>query len=530
MAYPQVIIPPSVRPVSPLELTLQDDLTVPFQPRFARGTTQRQSWGDPVWAAQVRFEGMSGADRALLKAAIMGARGGAANIRMTPGIPLRGSFPVTELISNNDFSNGTTGWAAQYCTLSVADRTLRLVSTANSKPNNYAVYVNGGIATSLYAPYAFRGFFRGSVVDGAYNGTYVDSPVGSNYALNGAGMFTQSFVALTTVTGFYPCVMDGGSGSVSKAGDTADVYWSSGARCILADCAGNLLAYSNGFENSSPWQRTGVSNVTSGGVAPDGTSTSRSIIEDTSTGGHYIVYSITGLSSGEADYTFSFHAKGTSRDYGYIEMAEVGGSTFVYSYFDLTDGSWDSESTGAGWSNLRKHVQDCGNGWYRFTITARKTSSATRVDVYLGIASAVNTGTYTGDGASYMEVWGASLWQSSVPVRYTPTTTSTTNGTSQTSNALYVKGLPASTSGLLLAGDFIEVNGELMQCIAGLTSDAAGLGVLQMHRRPSSAIADNVPIIVNNPFGTFRLASDPRITERFGVYTDVDLQLIEALP
>ena len=30
---------------------------------------------------------------ALVKAAIMGARGGASNILMTPGIPLRGSFP-----------------------------------------------------------------------------------------------------------------------------------------------------------------------------------------------------------------------------------------------------------------------------------------------------------------------------------------------------------------------------------------------------------------------------------------------------
>jgi len=67
-----------------------------------------------------------------------------------------------------------------------------------------------------------------------------------------------------------------------------------------------------------------------------------------------------------------------------------------------------------------------------------------------------------------------------------------------------------------------------MQVTASLDSDAAGRGVLQIHRRPTTAIADNTPIIVNNPFGRFRLASDPRIVERFGVYTDVDLQLIEA--
>jgi len=142
----------------------------------------------------------------------------------------------------------------------------------------------------------------------------------------------------------------------------------------------------------------------------------------------------------------------------------------------------------------------------------------------------VNAGTtsYLGNGTSSIYAWRCGCARSSFPVRPAQTTTVGTAGTSQTGTGMYVKGLPVSTSGLLLAGDFVEINGDLMQVTASLDSDAAGRGVLQIHRRPTTAIADNTPIIVNNPFGRFRLASDPRIVERFGVYTDVDLQLIEA--
>lgn len=140
----------------------------------------------------------------------------------------------------------------------------------------------------------------------------------------------------------------------------------------------------------------------------------------------------------------------------------------------------------------------------------------------------------SGGSVSYLgttgaiDAWRVAVYRSSVPSRGAQTTSAATSGTSQTGSSIYVKGLTASTSGLLLAGDFFEVNGELMQCVASLDSDNAGLGLLQMHRAPQTPIADNDPIIVLNPFGRFRLASDPRIVERFGVYTDVDLQLIEA--
>jgi len=524
MAYPQVIIPPSVKPVSPLELAPADDQTVSFQPRFARGTTQRQTWGDPIWSAQVRFESLSGADRALLKAAVAGARGGASNILMTPGIPLRGSFPATEVYTNSDFRNGTTGWSVPSDnTLSVSDGVARAIHNGTKSTGYIEIYQS--VTLTQYAPYCARVFYDTSNWPITTNviGQYMD---GNNYAANVSGMNTYANVNVSSGSqSVFPLVAQDSTGVV--AGQRIDMPYVSLARCILADAGPNALIQSTALEDTGAWGRSQISNITSGGTAPDGTATARSIIENGSAGSHYIAQSVA-VAAAAADFTFSVYLKVGTRGFGYIQLVEATGGTAAYSYLNLSSGSWDSEATGANWSNLRKHINDYGNGWYRFSITARKTNGATTISVLVGIASAANTGSYTGDGASYIQAWGASLAQSGVPARYVATTATATAGTSQTGSSIYVKGLPVSTSGLLLAGDFVEINGELMQVTASLDSDAAGLGVLQIHRRPTTAIADNIPIIVNNPFGTFRLASDPRITERFGVYTDVDLQLIEA--
>lgn len=523
MAYPQVIIPPSVKPVSPLELAPADDQTVPFQPRFARGTTQRQTWGDPVWSAQVRFESLSGADRALVKAAIMGARGGAANILMTPGIPLRGSFPATELLTNNDFSNGTTGWSpTSGNTLSANDRVLR------------ATKIQGGLGTDAYqtatvtqyAPYAVRIFYGVPSSSGSVLTVYSNDAVYSSTSAlptGAGGLGTLAKVPLTTALTCNGYDSYGGG----MAGDYWEMRYASISRCIPADGGANLLIYSDQIDNAA-YTKTGCSVTANAATAPDGTSTADAIVEDSSTGVHRVYIDKT-VSSSALEYCLSVAVKAGTRSYVALQLDESTGSTSVVQYFSLSTGAVGTSSVGANWSNLRAFSVDAGNGWYILTIVARKTSAATTVTTQIRAASADGTSSYTGTAsASAIFPWRATLAQSSVPVRLMQSTSTAVTASSQTSSTIYVKGLPASTSGLLLAGDFVEINGELMQVTASLDSNASGLGVLQIHRRPTTAIADNTPIIVNNPFGTFRLASDPRITERFGVYTDVDLQLIEA--
>jgi hypothetical protein len=152
VAYPEVLIPPSVRPESPVEVEPVDDQTVVFSPQFARGISQRQTWGDPLWSMRLRYKGLSEADRALLKAAIGKSRGKGANLRVTPGLPLRGSFPATELLTNGDFSNGTTGWSAgaEY-SISASDRVLR-AKVISAISGGTVTYPTSTATATQYAP------------------------------------------------------------------------------------------------------------------------------------------------------------------------------------------------------------------------------------------------------------------------------------------------------------------------------------------------------------------------------------------
>ena len=521
MAYPQVIIPPSVKPVSPLELTPQDDLTVPFQPRFARGTTQRQTWGDPIWSAQVRFEGMSGADRALVKAAIMGARGGAANILMTPGIPLRGSFQATELLTNNDFSNGTTGWTAQASTLSAIDGGIRV------KPSSGGGGTQPGFSQTItsvqYSPYVGRGFARQVSSRGSTLASYATDGTTSAWRA-ASGLSTLAYVPLSTSLQFFPAYITDGVWDVA---DAVDTYYSSLSRCILADAGANALTYSDQIDNAA-WIKGACTVTANSHTAPDGTVTVEKIIEDTSTGSHY-VYRVDGSRASAAADLCAYGVFGPSvldRDVRFLVSGDASFAHYAEVTLDVSAGTLSGLGVTGSATNARAFVKSMGSGYYAVWIVARMptgTAVATQINLVNGGSTS-----YTGTtGAIAVWRWGACV--SSVPVRLTQTVSAAVaSGTSQTGSTIYVKGLPVSTSGLLLAGDYFEINGELKQCTASLDSDAAGLGVLRFAPGLAVAAADNDPIIVNNPFGRFRLAADPQITERFGVYTDVDLQLIEA--
>jgi hypothetical protein len=164
-----------------------------------------------------------------------------------------------------------------------------------------------------------------------------------------------------------------------------------------------------------------------------------------------------------------------------------------------------------------------GNGWYSVAIVARKTSSATSVTAIIGLSTGDTVQSYSGDGASLIYAWRATLAQSSVPTRLVQTTSAATSGTSQTGSALYVKGLPASTSGLLTCDDVVEVNGECLQLTASLDSDAAGLGYLQFKPSLFRSPSDNDPIIVNAPMPKMKLKSSASWTNQFGLYSDFEI-------
>lgn len=102
------------------------------------------------------------------------------------------------------------------------------------------------------------------------------------------------------------------------------------------------------------------------------------------------------------------------------------------------------------------------------------------------------------------------------------------DGAGQTGNAINVKGLPPSTTGILLVGDWIECSGQLNMITAPLSSNSSGLGYLQLQRPFTNAPGDNAPVIVNRPMGRFLLADeDVGWSSRPGVLSDFSISFVE---
>jgi hypothetical protein len=101
-------------------------------------------------------------------------------------------------------------------------------------------------------------------------------------------------------------------------------------------------------------------------------------------------------------------------------------------------------------------------------------------------------------------------------------------GGSQTGASLAVDGLPVSSAGLLRAGDWIEVNGELKRLVADLNTDAAGAGTMLIEPPLRNSPADNVPVVVRTPMGRF-LLSDESVgwSTSPGTFSTIELSLIE---
>lgn len=414
-----------------------------------------------------------------------------------PARRLAGSFPATELLPNNTFENGTTGWTAANGVLAVADRKLRLTTSSGA----YAEFYRP-VALTQYAPHVLRSV----ILDGAQTEVLSIGP-----AINSGGVQVSDYQAArglrtavlvassASAANQFPAVISTATGHT--AGAYIEVPWCSLSRCALVDNGPNLLLQSDDF--TTTWANTRTTDAANSTTSPDGTTAADSIIEDGSNETHYIGQDVT-VPSAAADYAFSVSLKAGTRSFARVAILESTGGHQVYVDVNLSTGvPGAATSGGANWTNPRAFVVDQGDGWYRVTIIGRKASAATVVTPRVYLATSIGTVFYAGNGASLLYAWRGSLAQSSVPVRGVQTTTAAASGTAQTGSAIYVKGLPASTNGLLLPSDEFQIGNELKMVTAALNSDAAGLGYLQFEPPLRTASVNDGPVIIHEPMGLF---------------------------
>jgi len=101
-------------------------------------------------------------------------------------------------------------------------------------------------------------------------------------------------------------------------------------------------------------------------------------------------------------------------------------------------------------------------------------------------------------------------------------------GANQTGNTLVTDGWSNSITGILLAGDFFGVNGELKQLVEDANSNGSGEATLVFESPLRAKPADNAALTTSKPTSVFRLTSSmSKWSVKPGLFSDFTFDFIE---
>lgn len=180
---------------------------------------------------------------------------------------------------------------------------------------------------------------------------------------------------------------------------------------LIEESRTNLFEYSEDFTNAD-WAKFDVSISSNSIIAPDGSTNSYTITEGTTNTQH----NITDTTTVTGTKTFSVYAKlaSGSRLLRIVDYNATDGA--VLGRFDLSNGTIHAGSDSSA------VIKDCGNGWYRCSIT---TTTTVESNYYISLSQSDGTYIYTGDGSSSLYIFGAQLEAGSFPTSYIPTSGAT---------------------------------------------------------------------------------------------------------
>ena len=205
---------------------------------------------------------------------------------------------------------------------------------------------------------------------------------------------------------------------ISYARATTATYY--GTRTAKAEQ--NLVTFSQVFQNAVWTDTDNLASVTDNSVvAPDGTTTAATIVENSANTPH-LIRSNTGIAiSAGLTYTASAYLKAGTRQYGALLFYTA--STYKGVVVDLSAGTITLTSG----TILGSSITSVGNGWYRVTITDTISASPTFLAICLSDSGTptllLGRPTYLGNGTGSIQIWGAQLEQRSTVTAYQVTTT-----------------------------------------------------------------------------------------------------------
>jgi len=256
---------------------------------------------------------------------------------------------------------------------------------------------------------------------------------------------------------------------------------SSDGALLLENSSTNLIPYSEDFSNAA-WDLFRISVTTENYASPNGSSTVKNIIADTSNNTHGI-FDFVSASSGI--YTSSAFFKANGYNFACVRISVDGDTKRFSAVIDLTNGNVTiTDATGSPTSTSFS-VNDYGNGWYRLSVSCSHSSGS----VYLTISpSSTSNPTFSsslpsflGDGTSGVLVFGAQLEQGSYATSYIPTSGSTVQRAADTASGAGNSEVFNSEQGILFANIAALANDLTNRTIAlsdGTTSNTVRIQYL----------------------------------------------------
>lgn len=107
------------------------------------------------------------------------------------------------------------------------------------------------------------------------------------------------------------------------------------------------------------------------------------------------------------------------------------------------------------------------------------------------------------------------------------TATPLVNGAGQTGRTLTTDGWPLSST-VLVAGQFVTINNQLLQLTENVTSNGSGVATLTFEPPVRSAPADNAAIEYKNPFCLMYFVEEPTLSVENGYVYSLSLNLRES--
>jgi hypothetical protein len=472
-----------------------------------------------------RYRGLSQVDRAAFSAFAWHLKGRFHKFYSPLGFPMRGAFTTSEMVSNPYFADGTTGFSfGTNITGSVHDRVARVQRNLNDGTTQSIIRMSSAASVTQYASYCARAF----VSAGECPIEMIDlragsSGFGSDYARSGfiddLSMHKIGVVPLAST--MHLGISQGDISTMSPA--AFHVHYFSLHRAPLFDRGSNLLLNSDAFQTT--WVPTRSSVSANSDVAPTGNTVADSLVEDTSNNTHFISQDVTVSASTALDCTYSVSVHAGGRSFCRVSMIEGTSSHQCFIDVNLTSGATGTATaSGANWTNPRAFVVDQGDGWWQIHIVGRKVSATTTITCRVYMASALGTTSYLGNGSNDIVLYRGCFQLSALPSR--PVSAgSTQNTVALTGDLLYLKGLPASTTGLLLPGDSIVIGDNWHIIRSVLTSDAAGLGACRIEPALANDHANDTPVELVSPMPAWLLEDDSSYENLLGAYADFDLNM-----